>query len=239
MLAETDEGYRNLIKITSKAFLDGYYYKPRTDWELLERHHEGITATSGCLGGLVPQLILAGEEKAALEAAARFQDVFGRDHLFIELQDHGIEDDVRVFKPLLEIARRLQAPLLATNDSHYTHKEDAEAHDALLCVQTGALKTDAKRFKFDGDDFYIKSAAEIRDIFRELPTARATTRCSSLSAPTSRSSSARRSCRRSPCHRVTTRTRTCASSRCRVHTSATVRPSPRTSSNASSTSSTS
>jgi DNA polymerase-3 subunit alpha len=171
MLAETNEGYRNLIKITSAAFLDGYYYKPRSDWELLERHHHGITATSGCLGGLVPQLILNGDEKAALEAAARFQDVFGRDHFFIELQDHGSEDDRRVFKPLLDIARRLQAPLLATNDSHYTHKEDAEAHDALLCVQTGSLKSDAKRLKFEGDDFYIKSAAEMRDVFRELPDA--------------------------------------------------------------------
>jgi len=171
MLAETNEGYRNLIKVTSSAYLDGYYYKPRTDWDLLERHHDGITATSGCLGGLVSQLILAGEEKAALEAAARFQDIFGRDHFFIELQDHNIEDDARVFRPLLDIARKLQAPLLATNDSHYTHKEDAESHDALLCVQTGALKSDAKRFKFDGDDFYIKSAAEMRDLFRELPDA--------------------------------------------------------------------
>jgi DNA polymerase-3 subunit alpha len=171
MLAETHEGYRNLIKVTSSAYLDGYYYKPRSDWELLERHHAGITATSGCLGGLVSQLILAGDEPAALEAAARFQDIFGHDHFFIELQDHGQEDDVRVFRPLIDIARKLQAPLLATNDSHYTHKEDAEAHDALLCVQTGALKTDAKRFKFEGDDFYIKSAAEMRDLFRELPDA--------------------------------------------------------------------
>ena len=117
------------------------------------------------------QLILAGDENAALEAAARFQDIFGRDHFFIELQDHNIDDDARVIRPLLEIARKLKAPLLATNDSHYTHKEDAEAHDALLCVQTGALQSDPKRFKFDGNDFYIKSAAEMRDLFRELPEA--------------------------------------------------------------------
>jgi hypothetical protein len=93
MLAETNEGYRNLIKVTSSAYLDGYYYKPRSDWELLERHHAGITATTGCLGGLVSQLILQGEEQAALEAAARFQDIFGKEHFFVELQDHGIEDD--------------------------------------------------------------------------------------------------------------------------------------------------
>jgi DNA polymerase-3 subunit alpha len=171
MLAETDEGYHNLIKIASAAYLDGYYYKPRSDWELLERHHAGVTATTGCLGGLVAQLILGGHEDAALEAAARFQDIFGRDHFFVELQDHGQPDDAKVLRPLLDIARRLHAPLLATNDSHYTHKHDAEAHDALLCVQTGALQSDPNRFTFDGDDFYIKSAAEMRHIFREAPSA--------------------------------------------------------------------
>jgi DNA polymerase-3 subunit alpha len=171
MLAETNEGYRNLIKVTSAAYLDGYYYKPRSDWELLERHHDGISATTGCLGGLVSQLILQDQPDAALEAAARFQDIFGRDHFFVELQDHGIDDDARVIRPLLDIARKLRAPLLATNDSHYTHKEDAEAHDALLCVQTGALQSDPKRFKFDGDDFYIKSAAEMRALFAEVPDA--------------------------------------------------------------------
>jgi DNA polymerase III subunit alpha len=171
MLAETNEGYRNLIKVTSAAYLDGYYYKPRSDWELLERHHAGITATTGCLGGLVSQLILEGDEQAALEAAGRFQDIFGREHFFVELQDHGMEDDASVLGPLLDIAHKLRAPLLATNDSHYTHKEDAEAHDALLCVQTGALQTDANRFKFEGNDFYIKSAAEMRHLFREAPDA--------------------------------------------------------------------
>ncbi len=171
MLAETNEGYHNLIKLASAAYLDGYYYKPRSDWELLERHHEGVTATTGCLGGLVSQLILQGEEAAALEAAGRFQDIFGRERFFVELQDHGQDDDAAVVRPLLEIARKLHAPLLATNDSHYTHKEDAEAHDALLCVQTGALQTDPNRFKFEGNDFYIKPAAEMRHIFRELPEA--------------------------------------------------------------------
>ncbi|MCU1429847.1 MAG: polymerase alpha subunit [Actinomycetia bacterium] len=171
LLAETNQGYHNLIKVTSSAFLDGYYYKPRSDWELLERHHEGLTATTGCLGGLVSQLILKGETQAALEAAARFQDIFGREHFFVELQDHGIEDQATTMRPLLDIARALHAPLLATNDSHYTHREDAEAHDALLCVQTGALKSDKNRLKFDGEEFYIKSAAEMRYLFREAPSA--------------------------------------------------------------------
>jgi DNA polymerase-3 subunit alpha len=171
LLAETQQGYRNLIKVTSNAYLDGYYYKPRSDWELLEQYHEGMTATTGCLGGLVSQLILNGDEEAALKAAARYQDIFGREHFFVELQDHGLEEDAIVLRPLLDIARRLNAPLLATNDSHYTHREDAEAHDALLCVQTGALQSETKRLKFDGDDFYIKSAAEMRSVFREAPEA--------------------------------------------------------------------
>ena len=171
LLAENTLGYHNLVKLTSAAYLEGYYYKPRTDWDLLERHHEGIIATSGCLGGLVSQLILAGEDEAAYKAAGRFQDIFGPEHFFIELQDHGIDDQHRTLMPLLDIARRLGAPLLATNDSHYTHRHDADAHDALLCVQTGALKSDTNRFKFEGEDFYIKSAVEMRHLFRELPEA--------------------------------------------------------------------
>lgn len=171
MLAETNEGYRNLIKVSSQAYLEGYYYKPRSDWELLEKYSAGITATTGCLGGLVSQLILKGELDAALQAAGRFQDIFGREHFFVELQDHGIDDQRLTMRPLLDIARKLKAPLLATNDSHYTHQEDAEAHDALLCVQTGALKAETNRFKFDGDDFWIKSAAEMRDLFDEVPDA--------------------------------------------------------------------
>src|SRR5690242_12507742 len=120
LLAESNAGYHNLIQVSSGAYLDGYYYKPRVDWELLERHHDGLIGTTGCLGGLVPQLILNGQEQAALEAAARFQDIFGKEHFFIEVQDHGLEDDARVSKPLLDIARAIGAPLLATNDSHYT-----------------------------------------------------------------------------------------------------------------------
>lgn len=171
LLAETTQGYRNLMLVSSAAYLDGYHYKPRTDWELLERHHEGLTATTGCLGGLVPQLILSGEEDAALEAAARFQDIFGRESFFVEVQDHGLADDATVIRPLLDIARRIGAPLLATNDSHYTHAGDADAHDALLCVQTGALKADSKRFRFEAQNFYIKTAQEMRSLFRELPSA--------------------------------------------------------------------
>ncbi|MCU1458949.1 MAG: polymerase alpha subunit [Actinomycetia bacterium] len=166
LLAETTAGYHNLMKVSSYAYLDGFYYKPRSDWDLLQQYHEGIIATTGCLGGLVAQLILKGELDAAEQAAARFQDIFGRANFFVELQDHGLPEDADVIPPLIEIARRLQAPLLATNDSHYTHQGDAEAHDALLCVQTGALVSDPKRFKFNAQEFYLKSAAEMRHLFR-------------------------------------------------------------------------
>jgi DNA polymerase-3 subunit alpha len=171
LLAESNVGYHNLVQVSSAAYIDGYYYKPRTDWELFERHHDGLIATTGCLGGLVCQLILDDKPKEALDAAARFQDIFGRDHFFIELQDHGLADDERVSRPLLDIARAIGAPLLATNDSHYTEAHHAEAHDALLCVQTGALVSDTNRLRFEGNNFYIKSAAEMRDVFRDLPEA--------------------------------------------------------------------
>ena len=171
LLAENIDGYRNLMKLSSAAYLEGYYYKPRVDWELLERHHEGLIATTGCLGGVVLQALLAGDEVEAEKRAARLQDIFGRDNLFVELQDHGIADQHRTNPQLIEIARRIGAPLLATNDSHYTHREDAVAHDALLCVQTGALLSDTNRFKFEGTEHYLKSASEMRHLFRDVPEA--------------------------------------------------------------------
>jgi DNA polymerase-3 subunit alpha len=171
LLAETTAGYRNLLKLSSAAYLEGYYYKPRVDWELLERHHEGIIATTGCLGGVVLQALLADDEERALKLAGRLQDVFGRDSLFVELQDHGLPQQARTNPALVRIARQLGAPLLATNDSHYTHRQDAVAHDALLCVQTGALIDDPKRFKFEGEEHYLKTGAEMRALFAELPEA--------------------------------------------------------------------
>ena len=171
LLAENVEGYRNLMKLSSAAYLEGYYYKPRVDWELLEQHHEGLIATTGCLGGVVLQALLAGDEVEAEKRASRLQDIFGRDNLFVEIQDHGIADQHRTNPQLITIAKRIGAPLLATNDSHYTHREDAVAHDALLCVQTGALLSDTNRFKFEGTEHYLKSAAEMRHLFREVPEA--------------------------------------------------------------------
>jgi DNA polymerase-3 subunit alpha len=177
LLAENEVGYRNLLQLSSKAFLDGYYYKPRMDIELLAEHSEGIIATSGCLGGLVPQLLApdaVSEEgnkansrdlEAAVAAAGRFQDVFGRDNFFIELQDHGIEAQQRIMGDLLEIADRIDAPLLATNDAHYTRRDEHDAHDVLLCIQTGSLRNEPGRLRFEGSEHYLKSADEMRRLF--------------------------------------------------------------------------
>jgi len=169
LLAETTEGYRNLMRLSSAAYLEGYYYRPRVDWELLARHSRGIIATTGCLGGLVPQALVRDDAKLATERAARLQEIFGRQSLFVELQDHGLAAQHRVNPALVELAGRIGAPLLATNDSHYTRREDALAHDALLCVQTGSRMDDPSRFKFGSDQLYLKTADAMRALFSELP----------------------------------------------------------------------
>ena len=169
LLAENNAGYSNLLKLASRAFLEGYYYKPRMDWDLFAEHNEGLIATTGCLGSVVQQSLLKGDYQGALDRAARLQDIFGRDNLFVELQDHDIPAQKRCNPQLLEIAQTLKAPLLATNDCHYTHQHDAISHDALLCVQTGSQMSDPDRFKFHGDQHYLKSAREMRSLFSELP----------------------------------------------------------------------
>jgi DNA polymerase III subunit alpha len=187
-LAESETGYKNLIQLASRAYLEGYYQKPRVDWELLADHAKGVIATSGCLGGQVLQALVPppimdpnkGRQDAlteeqrfnnAVQIAGRMQDIFGRDNFFIEIQDHGIGAQRWANPHLVRLAEKLRAPLLATNDSHYTHQHDAVAHDALLCVQTGALMSDTDRFKFHGDQHYLKTAAEMRRAFVELPSA--------------------------------------------------------------------
>ncbi len=171
LLAENNAGYQNLIKLSSLAFLEGYYYQPRLDWELLERHHDGVIATSGCLGGVVLQSLLRGDVRQATKLAGRLQDIFGRDSFFIELQDHGMEEQRRTNPLLLDVAKEIRAPLLATNDSHYTNHADAAAHDALLCVQTNSMIDDPNRFRIGSDQHYFKSAVEMRHLFGELPEA--------------------------------------------------------------------
>jgi DNA polymerase-3 subunit alpha len=188
LLAESEVGYKNLIQLASRSFMEGYYRKPKIDWELLEEHSEGLIATTGCLGGhvlqaMVPKAIMDPDKQQAdplsederfdnaVKLAGRLQDIFGRDNLFVELQDHGIPAQQWSNPRLAQLAKAIRAPLLATNDSHYVHREDARSHDALLCVQTNSLVSDKNRFKFHGDDHYLKSAEEMRYLFRELPTA--------------------------------------------------------------------
>jgi DNA polymerase-3 subunit alpha len=169
LLAESNQGYKNLMKLSSAAYLEGYYYKPRVDWELLERYHEGVVATTGCLGGVVLQALLRDDVPLATKLTSRLRDIFGPGGLYVEIQDHGMAEQHRTNRHLIEIARDLHLPLLATNDSHYVHREGAVAHDALLCVQTGAQVDDPKRFKFDSDQHYLKTAAEMRALFAEVP----------------------------------------------------------------------
>ncbi len=171
LLATSNEGYRNLRELSSRAFLEGYYYKPRLDWESLEEHASGLVATSGCLGGVVLQALLHDDYAKALELAGRLQTIFGAENFFIEMQDHGIAEQVRTNPQLLQIARDLRAPLLATNDLHYVNHSDAAMHDALLCIGTGSLVADPQRFRFSSDQHYLKSAAEMRHLFRDIPEA--------------------------------------------------------------------
>ncbi len=169
LLAETQQGYRNLMQLVSRAYLEGYWYKPRADRELLAEHADGLICLSGCLGGEVNQLLLAGRRDDAVAAAAFYRDVFGPDRYFIELQDHGIPEQARTNGELIRIAAELSLPLVVTNDSHYTEQADATAHDALLCIQTGSQMSDPNRLKFSGDQFYVKSAAQMQALFADHP----------------------------------------------------------------------
>ncbi|MGH8895978.1 MAG: DNA polymerase III subunit alpha, partial [Egibacteraceae bacterium] len=169
VLAETQRGYANLMRLVSRAYLEGYWYKPRADKELLAEHAEGIICLSGCLGAEVNQLLLAGRRDDALAAAATYRDIFGPDRYFIELQDHGIAEQSSTNPDLVWIAGQLGLGLVVTNDSHYTEGPDADAHDVLLCIQTSSQKADPGRFKFKGDQFYVKAPAEMQALFPDLP----------------------------------------------------------------------
>jgi DNA polymerase-3 subunit alpha len=171
LLAENNQGLANLFRLSSLASLEGFYYKPRMDRELLAKYAEGIIATTGCPGGEIQTRLRMGAYKEALRAASDYRDIFGADNFYLELMDHGIDIERQVKTDLLKLAKDLKLPLLATNDLHYTQRSDAQAHAALLCVQSGSTLADPKRFKFDNDEFYLKSPAEMRELFKELPEA--------------------------------------------------------------------
>ncbi|MEN9715052.1 MAG: hypothetical protein RJA35_519 [Actinomycetota bacterium] len=171
LLAESTEGMHNLFRMSSLASIEGYFYKPRMDRELLSTYAKGVIATTGCVGGEVQTKLRLGLYQEAVEAAAEFRDIFGKDNFFAEIMDHGIGIERRTMQDLIKLAKDLSIPLLATNDLHYTHSHDADAHAALLCVQSASTLADPNRFKFDGNEFYLKSPAEMRAIFREHPDA--------------------------------------------------------------------
>ncbi|MFT4147864.1 MAG: DNA polymerase III subunit alpha [Micrococcaceae bacterium] len=171
MWAETTSGMHNMFKLSSLASIEGFYYKPRMDRELLQNYHEGIIATTGCPGGEVQTKLRLGQYDAAKKAAAEFQDIFGKENFYCELMFHDIEVERRVKQDLLRLAKELNMPLVATNDLHYVEQHDAKAHEALLCVQSASTMNDPRRFKLDGDGYYVKSAAEMRRIFSDLPQA--------------------------------------------------------------------
>jgi len=171
LLSENNEGMHNLFKLSSLASIEGFYFKPRMDRELLSRYSQGIIATTGCVGGEVQTRLRLGQYAEARQAAADFQDIFGKENFFAEIMDHGIDIERRTMQDLLTLAKELAMPLVATNDLHYTHAHDSTAHAALLCVQSASTLDDPNRFKFDSDEFYLKSAAQMRALFSDYPEA--------------------------------------------------------------------
>ena len=165
LLAENDQGYHNLMKIVSKGFLDGFYYKPRVDYEILQTYHEGIIALSACLAGEVQRYLARGMYEEAKRAALHYQEIFGKGNFFLELQDHGIPAQRTVDQGLVRMSRELGIDLVATNDIHYTYDKDAPAHDILLCIQTGKKVADENRMRYEGGQYYCKSEQEMRELF--------------------------------------------------------------------------
>src|ERR671937_2875222 len=164
-------GYRNLIKLVSRAYLEGFYYKPRVDKELLAQHADGLLVLSGCLNSEVSRSISGSDVARARETAGWYQEVFGKDHYFMEIQAHGLDEQRRVTAETLDIARAIGAPIAGTNDSHYLEAGHARAHEALLCIQTGSGMNDPNRWRFSSEEFYVKSAEEMARVFADMPEA--------------------------------------------------------------------
>ena len=171
LLAENETGYHNLIKLVSYGFIDGFYYKPRVDKELLRQYHEGIIASSACLAGEVARDVLTLSYDHAKEAALEYDEIFGKGNFFLELQNHGMAEQKRVNEALIRMSKETGIPLIATNDSHYIYKEDAVPHDILLCIQTGKTVEDEDRMRYEGGQFYVKSPEEMYELFGDVPEA--------------------------------------------------------------------
>ena len=175
LLASNDVGYHNLVKLVSAGYLEGFYHRPRVDKELLAKHSEGLIGLSGCLSGEIAQLILAGAESQALASASQFRDIFGKDRFFLEVMEHGIPDQRRVNQGLLRVREKTGLALVATNDAHYLHRDDHQAHDVLLCIGSGKKLSDSERLRFDTQHFYLKTGEEMAAQFPDHPEALAST----------------------------------------------------------------
>ncbi len=175
VLAENEAGYRNLVRLTSEAALHGFYRKPRVSKAFLAKHAEGLIGFSGCLAGELSQHLMADDYEKAKQTAGQYQDIFGKGNFFLEVQDHHLPPDAKVSKAMFQLEKDLNIPLVATNDSHYVCDQDSRAHEILLCVQTGGSMNDPKRFKFDTQEFYIKTAAQMAELFPQNPEVLAAT----------------------------------------------------------------
>jgi DNA polymerase-3 subunit alpha len=171
VLARNNEGYKNLMKLSSIAYLEGFYYKPRIDMEVLEKHSGGLIVSSACIAGEIPQNILKGKYTEAREVTGRYRELFGKENFYLELQYHGLKEQETVNRELIKISTELDIPLIVTNDAHYPEREDAYSHEVLLCVQTGKTMSEENRMRFSSDQFYFKSPDEMRKIFSDYPDA--------------------------------------------------------------------
>jgi len=169
LLAKNFEGYQNLCKVVSDAHVDGFYYRPRTDLEKLAEHAKGLIGFTGCMQGWIPQLILRGQEEEAEQALGQMIDIFGKENYFVELHNHGIEEQAQLVPPLIKLAKKFGLKTIASNDVHYVKGEDWAPHDALLCIQTGSKLDDTNRMRYEAREFYLKSREEMEDLFREVP----------------------------------------------------------------------
>ena len=171
LLAENNEGYKNLVKLASLASTEGFYYRPRVDKDILRKYHGGLIALSACVVGEIPRAILRGDFSHAKELVAEYVEIFGRDNFFLEIQNHGLDEEFKVREVLKKFSAELNVPLVATNDSHYVRREDSDFHDLLLCLQTNRKLDDERRLKFPSDDYYLKSPAQMRELFADTPEA--------------------------------------------------------------------
>ena len=171
LLCENNVGYQNLIKLVSMAWIDGFYGKPRVDEELLEKYHKGIIALSACLAGEIPKALMRGNYELAKEKALKYKRIFGENNFFLELQDHGIIEQKRINSDIIKLSKECDIPLVVTNDCHYIKREDKDLHKILLCIQTNHTIEDENSFEFPTDEFYLKSEAEMRELFPNMPEA--------------------------------------------------------------------